>query len=147
MRSVIAPRSVLLLVVSAAAACGAQSAELPRRTSATALAPSPAKARPASAERSPRFEIGTAHPTQLLAAASDASWAALCQARADTDGDGQVAQRTGPAGALTGDRAQPYFIAGSGAGAAIDELLAVAPGGRFAAVRRGRRLILIDAHQ
>lgn len=149
MRSVIAPRSVLLLVCCAAAGCGARTTEWPRRAAAPSPATPRASASPAAAppRDSARFEIGTAHPTRLLAAASDASWAALCQARADTDGDDRVALRTAPGGALSGDRARPYFVAGGGAGAAIDELLAFAPGGRFVAVRRGRRLILIDASQ
>jgi hypothetical protein len=93
----------------------------------------------------PSEGIGTAHPALLLATAPDASWTALCQARSDADKDGRIALRAGAHGALSGDRARAYFVVGRGVGSSIDELLAFAPGGRFAAVRRGERLWLVDA--
>ncbi len=143
----IATRSVLLLVLCAAAGCGARAVEAPGRAqprrAETSRARSPASSALARDTRPP--SLGTADPTLLLAAASDASWAAVCQARADTDRDGRIALRAGATGALLGDRARPYFVAGIGPGTPIDELLAFAPRGRYAAVRRGGRLLLMDA--
>lgn len=148
MPRVISIRTVLLALLCAAAGCGTRVGEGSRPLPAAKVAERPRTAAPAGAATTqlPASDaIGTAHPGLLLAAAPDASWAAFCQARSDTDRDGRIALRAGAHGALLGDRARGYFVVGRGVGSKIDELLAYAPGGRFAAVRRGERLWLVDA--
>jgi hypothetical protein len=92
----------------------------------------------------PTGEIGTPHPLLLQAAASDAGWVAMCQARADTDGDGSVTVAVGRHGDTSGDALQTYFVQGSGPGVPIDALVAVDPTGRYVVVSRGRDLVLLD---
>jgi hypothetical protein len=110
----------------------------PRPTRAPSPVPSPTPVLQSS--------IGTAHPSAVIAAGSDGSWVALCQARADSNADGRIAARVGAQGELSGDRLDSYLVLGSGPGSAIDELLAYEPSGRFLAVKRRGQLQLIDAH-
>jgi hypothetical protein len=71
-------------------------------------------------------------------------WAALCQAREDTDGDGKLAVRYGPRGELVGDSMQSYFVLGSGPGNAIDALAAEDSSGRYVVIVEQGRLLLVD---
>lgn len=79
-------------------------------------------------------------------AANDGGWTVFCQAREDSDGDGQIAVRIGPRGELAGDRLVRYLAVGAGEGTPIDELAANDPTGRWLVVRREGKLELIDAH-
>jgi hypothetical protein len=68
----------------------------------------------------------------------------VCQARADTDGDGQIEVLWGHHGEPLGDRLRPYLIVEGGLGHGFDEFLGADPRGRHVAVREGPCLVLID---
>jgi hypothetical protein len=91
-------------------------------------------------------DVGTAHPTSVEAVAPDGRWVVLCQARRDTNGDGQIRTRLGYHGDFYGDRMEPYLIMGGGAGTALDLFVAAAPGGRHLVFVAQGRLILLDTH-
>lgn len=91
-------------------------------------------------------EVGTGHPLLLRAAAADGGWAVVCQARADTSGDGAIEVTVGSRGELSGDRLQSYLVEGSGPGEAIDAFVAADTSGRRLVFERGGRLILRDSH-
>ncbi len=89
--------------------------------------------------------VGTAHPIVVEAAARDGSWVVICQARADTDGDGEIAVHTGHHGDTYGDRFEPYVVRGAGAGELIDSLVGHTRDGRWLVVLRAGKLALLDA--
>jgi len=95
----------------------------------------------------PTGPLGTAHPVVLEKAAADGRWAALCQAREDTDGDGKVAVTLGPRGELGGDDMRSYFVGAGGAGEPIDGFVGSDAADRFVALIRERRLIVIDTFE
>lgn len=99
-----------------------------------------------AAQQHPGVEggIGTPGPVTLRAASATASFAALCQAREDTDGDGKVEVRVGEHGQLHGDNLQVYLVRGSGAGQRVDEYVGHDPTGRYVAAIRGQELVLVD---
>jgi hypothetical protein len=98
------------------------------------LAPSPASG-----------VFGTAHPTFVRAFDHTASrWMALCQARADTDGDGKVEVHVGHHGAVLGDDIELYFIIGGGDGTLADHLVDASLDDRWVALVRGDALELVD---
>jgi hypothetical protein len=80
----------------------------------------------------------------LEAAASDASWVVVCQARVDTDGDGVVSTRSGLDGKLKGDALASFLLTGPGPGEPIDALLAFDPTGRFLITDNGGAVWLRD---
>ena len=84
-------------------------------------------------------------PIVPLAIANDGSWVALCQARADTDGEPGIAIDTGYHGEIVGDAIRPYFIHGGGLGSEIDQLVAVSIDTRYVAFTRGGALEIFDA--
>jgi hypothetical protein len=88
--------------------------------------------------------IGTAHPVLLRAASLTGSWVVLCQAREDSDRDGKIKVTVEEHGELSGDRLQTYWVRGGGPGERIDRFLAQSPDGRFVAVQRSGRALLID---
>lgn len=88
--------------------------------------------------------VGTAHPLYVQHASASGTYAAICQARQDTDGDGQIRVRTGHHGDLRGDRAELFLVVGSGAGEPIDALIDGDPDGRFVAATQKGRLVLYD---
>jgi hypothetical protein len=88
--------------------------------------------------------LGTAHPVVKVKAAADGSWAALCQAREDTDGDGQVSVGVGFHGDLFGDRMEPYIVLGAGTGVPIEDFVASDPTDRHIVVRHEGCLLLVD---
>ncbi|RYZ39927.1 MAG: hypothetical protein EOO71_18050 [Myxococcaceae bacterium] len=103
----------------------------------------------ACASRGPAFfassaNYGTAHPFLLMASAQDGRWLLACQARRDTDGDGQVQLSSGNHGELFGDTLRTYLFLEPGAGLPIDALLATDPTGRFLALVRDGTLLLLD---
>ena len=89
--------------------------------------------------------FGTDHPVVLEAAAPDGRWLSICQAREDTNGDGQTAvDYDGHHGYNMGDALRPYLVVGGGPGHAFDELLGHDPTGRYVAIREGLCLALVD---
>jgi hypothetical protein len=93
----------------------------------------------------PAGDVGTAHPVVVQAVGANAQWAALCQARADTDGDGKIEIHVGYHGDLHGDEMTPFLVLGSGAGAPIDDFVTASPSGRHLVVIRQGKLVLIDS--
>lgn len=113
------------------------------RTTEVGLCP-PVRTRPLPASATVGEAIGTAHPLIFQEVASDGSWVHVCQARADTTGDGKIEVQYGHHGDAFGDEIRPYLIVGSGPGYAFDEVLASDPTGRHVAVREGPCLSLVD---
>jgi hypothetical protein len=112
---------------------------------ATSLPISPATATapttPAAAEA-----IGTPGPTLLSAASPRGDWAVVCQARADTNGDGRLHVDVEiHHGFLSGDAMVPYLVWGSGSGEPIERFLGRDPTGRFLLGRTAAGLVLWDA--
>ncbi len=91
-----------------------------------------------------RGAFGTAHPTVVVAFDPSERWAALCQARADTDGDGEIALHSGYHGEEFGDDLTLYLIVGGGEGVEIDELVRSSRDGRWIVYIRAGRLLLRD---
>lgn len=89
--------------------------------------------------------FGTAHPSIVEAVDPAGRWIVVCQARADTDGDGRIITRFDEHhGAPFGDEVVPYLVIGGGEGTAIDRLLAVDPRSRFVVGRPKGRVTLYD---
>jgi hypothetical protein len=88
--------------------------------------------------------IGTAHPVMVKQIADDGSWLVACEARRDTDGDGKIRVSYGFHGRTYGDDLEPYLIIGSGPGTRIDAFVSQSDDGRWVAVIRGGKLVLID---
>jgi hypothetical protein len=142
-----------LLATLVACSGGAPVSPAPARTvalttSATAVedtdAPGPAvpmKGPPAA----PGGAIGTAHPFTAVTASATASWVSFCQARKDTDGDGRIEVSFGHHGDPLGDDVAPYLVIGDGEGQAIDAFVGADAGGRWVAVVRERKLVLVDS--
>ena len=68
--------------------------------------------------------IGTAHPVLVEELADNGTWLVICEARADTDHDGQIEVGVGFHGDMFGDKMLPYLVLGSGPGIAIDSYVA-----------------------
>jgi hypothetical protein len=83
-------------------------------------------------------------PVSFEAAAPDASWTVVCEAREDTNGDGVIDAAPGAHGELVGDRLQRYLGLGNGEANRIDDLLAATPDGSFLVVRREGRAELVN---
>jgi hypothetical protein len=130
----------ILVVVAIAAACGNTA---PARHGQRSPAPA---ALPVGSLPGPRLTaFGTAH--QLLVEAADQArrWAVVCQARADTNRDGEVTVLAGFHGDMLGDDMVPYFIAIGREEVAIDALVAASPTGSHVVFVRQGRLILHTA--
>lgn len=89
-------------------------------------------------------DIGTAHPLVVQAVAPDGHWVAICQARADTTGDGKLEVKVGRHGDLSGDAMDSFFVRGDGQGTPIDAFAGADRSGRYVVVARGGSLVLID---
>src|SRR5688500_13827601 len=85
-------------------------------------------------------------PVVLETAASDASWTVVCEANADTDGNGTIEVALGPRGELRGDQLKRYLGLPSGRLEAIDDFVTASDDGRFVVVRRAGRSELVDTH-
>jgi hypothetical protein len=83
-------------------------------------------------------------PTFVQAVAPDGRWAVVCQARADTDGDGRLDVQVDLHGGTRGDRLDPYLVYGSGPGEQLDDFLGSDRTGRYIAALRHRRLYVDD---
>lgn len=88
--------------------------------------------------------IGTAHPYALLETDPEGRYVVLCQARDDTNGDGEVRSFRGMANELGGDALVPYLIE-RGTGRAIEALLARSASGRYLALVEQARVVLLDS--
>jgi hypothetical protein len=116
-------------------------------TAAPPTTPDPAPAREPDAAISPAAAsgiVGTPHPAFVQRVAPDGSWVLLCQARADTDGDGEIAIHRGYHGETFGDEMVPYLVRGGGEGERIDDFVGSDESGRWVLVRRGSELELVD---
>jgi hypothetical protein len=91
-------------------------------------------------------KVGTAHPVVVEAAARDGAWIVICQARTDTDGDGEIAVHAGMHGDTYGDQFRPYLVRGAGEGEPIDSLVGYTRDGRWLVAMRAGKLALLDAH-
>jgi hypothetical protein len=116
------------------------------RASAYGLCPAQPSTRrvPALERRAADGSIGTAHPLLFEDVASDGRWCFICQARADTDGDGRIEVLLGRHGDVMGDDMLPYLVISSGPGWTFDEFIAADPRGRYVAVRKGACLEIVD---
>jgi hypothetical protein len=156
-----------LLLIAFALACGAQSSarpvqsagrrSMPAKKNAEATPPKAASGKARSGALGPPFRRPLPGPLPLpLAVIEDAvpvsvervgfggHWLVACAARKDSDNDGRVAVEIGPGGALTGDALGVELVVGGRKPEAIEDLLAYDPTGRFVAVRRAGKAVLID---
>lgn len=122
-----------------AAACRPGAAERPPPDHPTPGPPSISAEAPPATPGEPH--LGTEHPFVFVAADPDARWTALCQARADTDGDAAIRVQAGQHGDTYGDRLDTSLILGAGPGEAIDDLVAVDERGDHLLLIQGGRLI------
>jgi hypothetical protein len=129
--------AVLPTCIALAAACG-NAAPARSGQGRTAFAPHPAGSLPG-----PRLTaFGTGHQLVVEAADQARRWAVVCQAREDTNGDGEVTVLVGNHGDMLGDDMEPYFFAIGREEMAIDALVAASPtGSHVVFVRRGRLVL------
>jgi len=90
-------------------------------------------------------DFGTAAPSLIRRLDDSERWMAVCEARADTDGDGKLAIQIGRHGDVSGDRMKAFLILGGGAGTPIDAFVDQSVDGRWLAVVRGTNLELVDS--
>lgn len=90
--------------------------------------------------------LGAANPIVPQLVADDGSWVAACEARQDTNGDGEIRIEVGHHGELFGDDAALFvFSAAHPEGEPIDRLVTAARHGRAIAFVRGGHLIVRGA--
>ncbi|MCB9589979.1 MAG: hypothetical protein H6718_31485 [Polyangiaceae bacterium] len=99
---------------------------------------------PPAPEPLPEGSIGAAGPLLLQRASGNHRWVALCQARTDSDGDGEVGFRVGPRGEINGDALASYLVRGAGEGLPLEEFIDADPSGRWLLFRRDGKLELFD---
>ena len=87
--------------------------------------------------------IGTAHPVRLLDSSPDGRWAAICEARADTNKDGAIAVGPGFNG-IYGDQMAAFLVTGTGPGIELDDFIDRDPTGRWVVILRKAKLALLD---
>jgi hypothetical protein len=154
--SIVSMRRILAAWCAIAAGCGSAPAERARVSPIQVGHGAPAERAQASArlpvatiepEAFPveGGELGTAHPLFVQAAAPDGSWVAACQARSDTDGNGEVAVMTGHHGELFGDDVALYLLTEDRPeGEPLERLVAHDATGKWIAFVRGGRLVARD---
>lgn len=91
-----------------------------------------------------RRELGTAHPLLVQASAADGRWVVACQARQDTDGDGEVTIHSGHQGDMYGDALQLYVMFHDGEQMTAGGLADARPTGRYLALLRDGQLVVLD---
>jgi hypothetical protein len=155
-----------LLLIAFALACGAESSARPVQSAgrrslpagkAQGSLPPAASGKARSGALGPPFRRPLPGPLPLpLAAFADAvpvsvervglggHWLVVCAARADSDKNGRVAVEIGPGGALGGDALEIELVVGGRKPEVIEDLLAYDPTGRFVAVRRAGKAVLLD---
>lgn len=146
-RSVRATVTALLLLwagcISVAESEGSLSTPEPEPTSAVTQDVVPwASSGPRASKLVPR-EIGTPGPLVLERVDPDGRWVAFCQARLDTDGDGQVQIHYGMHGGIYGDALVPYLDI-EGTELELDAFVDATADGRWVVVLREGRLELHD---
>jgi hypothetical protein len=92
----------------------------------------------------PLAEIGDAIPVTLEHVGYAGRWLAVCTARTDSDKNGRIAVEIGAAGTLTGDALGAELVVGGRKPELIEDLLAYDATGRFVAIRRAGKALLID---
>ena len=111
---------------------------------------------PNAAQQGPPEPPGSLPPVEPLAEILDAvpltvehvgrtgRYIVACVARDDTNRDGKLAAHVGPAAELEGDELLPVLATGKRPLEPIEDLLAYDPRGRFLALRRGGKPLLVD---
>lgn len=89
-------------------------------------------------------EFGTPHPVIFQESSPDGRWLIYCQARADTDKNGEISVERGRHGNFSGDELEPYLILGDGPERPIDDFVASDTAGNYLVVVIGQKLLLID---
>ena len=135
------------VLVLMAAACGPKGGTSPPVVTAPESRPeAPEETPPVVAAATPSGDtVGTAHPIVVEAAARDGGWIVICQARTDTNGDGEVAVHIGMHGDTYGDAFAPYLVRHSGDGEPLESLVGSTRDGRWVIALRGKQLALLDA--
>src|SRR5689334_22606331 len=87
---------------------------------------------------------GTAAPYTLVAVPPSGTWAVMCQARIDTNGDGKIEAYYELHGELAGDDMTAFLVDGDGRETPIDNVLARDPTGRYLVVELAKAPVLID---
>lgn len=124
----------------------ASAASSPAASSPAATLPPVAPPPPQLAPPLVRGGIGQRAPSTVVAASPAGDWVSLCQARQDTDGDGQLRVSATGHGDPEGDGLRQYFVERGGEGEPIDAFVGHDPTGRFVALLRQGRLVLRDTH-
>src|SRR4051812_36521881 len=96
-----------------------------------------------TASAAPATGLGTAHPVRLIDSSPDGRWAAICEARADTDKSGDIAVGPGFNG-IYGDQMTAFLVTGAGPGIELDDFIDRDPVGRWVVVLRKAKLVLLD---
>jgi hypothetical protein len=118
----------------------------PRKTPLASPAPA---AIPNASPSSPAFgssAFGSDAPLLLEHASPDGHWIALCVARQDSNGDGQLTASAGPRGELRGDAFERLLLTAD-TDLPIDGLLAADTTGRYAIVMQRGALVLWDSER
>ncbi len=100
----------------------------------------------AAAAQTPKPTIGlgmAGAPTEVIAAAHDGSWVAMCQARRDTDHDGTLGISIS-FNMTSGDAQRAYLVAGSGLGIEVDDFGDIDEAGGRIIIERGHRHIMMQ---
>jgi hypothetical protein len=92
----------------------------------------------------PLAVIGEAVPVSVERVGLGGHWLVACAARTDSDKNGRIAVEIGAGGVLTGDSLGVELVVGGRKPQTIDDLLAYDPSGRFVAVRREGKAVLVD---
>lgn len=113
-----------------------------------ASVPSPRPAEKAAVSAPAAFKsglvFGSADPYTLLGFDPAAQWVVLCQARADTDGDGITRVGFRHHGERSGDEMKTYFVLGGGQGEVVDGYLGSDASGTWVALRKGQSVYLLN---
>jgi hypothetical protein len=138
-----------IAVVVLSAACGPGAKPPPAAPPVSNTAPdgdgSDTPATPSTPSAPTGATIGTKHPIVVEAVARDGAWAVICQARADTDGDGSIAVHTGYHGDTFGDDFAPYVVLGTVDGERIESLLGFTRDGKWLIAMRGGQVSVLEA--
>jgi hypothetical protein len=123
----------------------APSAVSPAPATSGRLGPVDAPAKPPESATIALAEVSDDVPLTLVEAGRGGRFLVTCAARADTDKSGSVEVTVGSGGTLGGDALVPELVLGGAAPEPIDDLLGVDPEGRYVVVRRGEKILLVDA--
>jgi hypothetical protein len=92
----------------------------------------------------PAPTFGTANPYTIVAIPPDGRWSLICQARSDTNHDGQIEIGWEMHGEERGDELRAYLTDPAGHETEVDNMLAVDATGRWLAIVEHGRPVLID---